>query len=70
MKKILNYLARLFSDKNGQPSAKRFACAIFGITAVILAACGYGVEIVAVFLAATLGENIAMIFEKRGKHGK
>jgi len=63
-KRFLKYLYDLFSDRAGYPSAKRFACAVFGVTAVILAFCHYGVDIVAVFVAATLGENIASIFEK------
>lgn len=64
MKNILTYLGKLFSDRTGDPSAKRYACALFGITAVVLAACGFGVEIVGVFVAAALGENITSIFEK------
>ena len=64
IKKILKYLYDLFSDRAGYPSAKRYACAVFGITAVILAFCNYNVDVVAVFVAATLGENIASIFEK------
>ncbi|MDL2295613.1 hypothetical protein LJC18_02255 [Lachnospiraceae bacterium OttesenSCG-928-E19] len=67
MKQILKYLAKLLADRNGIPSAKRHACALFVITAVALAFCGFGAELVAVFLAAALGENIATIFE-RGKH--
>lgn len=70
MKTILNYLARLFSDRTGDPSAKRYACALFAITSIILAACGYGVEIVSVFVAAALGENITSIFEKGDNDGK
>ena len=64
IKRILKYLYDLFSDRAGYPSAKRYACAVFGITAVILAFCNYNVDVVAVFVAATLGENIASIFEK------
>lgn len=67
MKKTTKYLAQIFSDKNGNPSAKRYACALFGITAVVLAACGFGVEIVALFIAAALGENITSLFEKGTK---
>lgn len=67
MKNIHKYLAKIFSDKNGNPSAKRYACALFGITAVVLAACGFGVEIVALFVAAALGENITSLFEKGQK---
>lgn len=70
LKSILNYLARLFSDRTGDPSAKRYACALFAITAIVLAACGYGVEIVGVFVAAALGENITSIFEKGESDGK
>jgi hypothetical protein len=66
MKAILKYIAQLLADRNGMPSAKRHACALFGITAVILAFFGYGAEIVAIFLAATVGENITTLFE-RGK---
>ncbi len=64
MTKILFYLEKLFADRAGNPSAKRYACALFGITAVVLAACGYGVEIVGLFVAAALGENITSLFEK------
>lgn len=64
MKNILNYLARLMSDKTGDPSAKRYACAVFAITGIVLAACGFGADIVVIFVAAALGENIASIFEK------
>lgn len=67
---ILKYLGRLFSDRTGDPSAKRYACALFGITAVVLAACGFGAEIVAIFVAAALGENITSIFEKGESDGK
>ena len=64
------YLAKLFSDATGDPSAKRYACALFAITAVVLAACGYGVDIVAVFVAAAVGENITSIFEKGDSDGR
>ena len=57
MKNAITYIAKIFSDKNGNPSAKRYACALFGITAVVLAACGFGVEIVALFVAAALGKT-------------
>ncbi len=67
MKNAIAYIAKIFSDKNGNPSAKRYACALFGITAVVLAACGFGVEIVALFIAAALGENITSLFEKGTK---
>ena len=61
------YLIKLFSDRNGDPSAKRHACALFGFTSVLLAFCGYGAELVAIFVMAALGENIATIFEKGRK---
>jgi hypothetical protein len=64
MKQVLTYLTKLFSDRSGDPSAKRYACALFAITAVVLAACGFGAEIIAIFVAAALGENITSIFEK------
>ena len=67
MKNTITYIAKIFSDKNGNPSAKRYACALFGITAVVLAACGFGVEIVALFVAAALGENITSLFERKEK---
>lgn len=67
MKNAITYIAKIFSDKNGNPSAKRYACALFGITAVVLAACGFGVEIVALFVAASLGENITSLFERKEK---
>lgn len=67
IKKILEYISKIFSDRAGIPSSKRYACAVFGITAVILAFCNYSVELVSAFLAATLGENIATIFEKDKK---
>ena len=44
MKNAITYIAKIFSDKNGNPSAKRYACALFGITAVVLTACGFGVK--------------------------
>ena len=61
------YLAKLFSDRSGDPSAKRHACALFGITAVALAFCNYSPELVAIFTLAALGENITSLFEKGGK---
>lgn len=64
IKRILKYLYDLFSDRAGYPSAKRYACAVFGITAVVLAFCHYGADVIAIFVAAALGENIASIFEK------
>lgn len=67
MKNIHKYIAKIFSDQNGNPSAKRYACALFGITAVVLAACGIDVEIVALFVAAALGENITSLFERKEK---
>jgi hypothetical protein len=67
IKNILTYLAKLFSDRSGDPSAKRYACALFGITAVVLAACGFGAEIIGIFVAGALGENIASVFEKGEK---
>ena len=70
MKQILNYLARLMSDATGDPSVKRYACALFAITAVVLAACGFGPEIVGIFAAAALGENITSVFEKGDNDGK
>ena len=70
IKQILNYLARLMSDRTGDPSAKRYACALFAITAVVLAACGFGAEIVGIFVAAALGENITSVFEKGENNGK
>lgn len=70
MKKIESYLARLFSDSTGDPSAKRYVCALFAITSIILAACGYSVDIIAIFVAAALGENITSIFEKGDNDGK
>ena len=65
MKNAITYIAKIFSDKNGNPSAKRYACALFGITAVVLAAYGFGAEIVALFIAAALGENITSLFERK-----
>jgi hypothetical protein len=35
-----------------------------------LAACGYGVDIIAIFIAVALGENITSIFEKGDNDGK
>jgi hypothetical protein len=67
---ILKYLARLFSDRTGDPSAKRYACAVFAITGIVLAACGFGPEIVGIFVAAALGENITSLFEKGDSNGK
>jgi hypothetical protein len=63
--RILKYLARIFSDSAGNPSAKRYACALFGFAAVVLAACGFGADIVGIFVAGSLGESIASVFDKR-----
>ena len=65
-----NYLERLFSDRSGDPSAKRYACALFAITGIVLAACGFGPEIVGIFVAAAVGENITSVFEKGENDGK
>jgi len=59
-----NYLARLFSDMTGDPSCKRYMCAIFGVSAVTFAALGYNAEIVAIFAVCAVGQNIASVFEK------
>jgi hypothetical protein len=58
-------LVNLFKDGDGDPSMKRYMCLAFAVTSIVLAARGYGFEIVAVFVAASLGENIASIFERR-----
>lgn len=70
MKKMMIYMAKLFSDCTGDPSAKRYACAVFIITGIVLAFCGYNTELVGIFVAAALGENIASVFEKGGNHDK
>ncbi len=70
MKRIILYIKQILSDRTGAPSAKRHACAVFGMTAVILAFANYSVEMVSAFLAAALGANIATIFEKGGKNGR
>ena len=67
MKMILKYLARILSDRCGEPSAKRYACAVFGITGIVLAFCGYNAELVAIFVIAAVGENVTSIFEKDKK---
>lgn len=67
---ILKYLARLFSDRTGDPSAKRYACALFSITAVVLAACRYDADVIGIFVLAALGENITSVFEKGDDDGK
>jgi len=64
------YLAKLFSDQTGDPSAKRYACALFVIAAIVFAACGYGADIVGIFVAAAVGENITSIFEKGNQNAK
>ncbi len=64
LKNIFCYLARLMSDASGDPSAKRYACALFAISSIVFAACGFGAEIVGIFAAAALGENITSVFEK------
>lgn len=64
-KRLLIYFVKIFADRTGKPSAARYARAMFGCTAVILAFFNYNVELVAVFLAAALGEKIATIFEQR-----
>ena len=65
IKAIGNYLARLFSDQTGDPSCKRYMCALFGITAIALAITSYDVTIVGIFVAAAVGENITSVFEKQ-----
>ncbi len=65
MKKTIKYLGRIFADVNGNPSSKRYACALFAITGIALGACGYGVEITGLFVCAALGGNITTIFEKK-----
>lgn len=69
MKKIQEYLVALLNDTAGRPSAKKCACAVFGLTAIVLAFCHYDAEVVALFLAATLGANIKGLF-KGGKNVK
>ncbi len=61
----MNYIAKIFQDRNGNPSSKRYACALFAITGIALGACGYGVEITGLFVCAALGGNITTIFEKK-----
>ncbi len=70
MTRLFKYLARLFCDKNGTPSARRYACALFGITAIVLAFCGYDTELVALFVAAAFGENIINLFKRGTKNDK
>ena len=70
MKVILNYLARLMSDQSGDPSAKRYACAVFTISSIVFAALGFGAEIVGIFVAAAVGENITSVFEKGERNDK
>lgn len=69
MKKITRYLLGLLNDPSGKPSAKKCACAAFGLTAIALAFCRYDAEVVGLFLAATLGANITGLF-KGGKNVK
>jgi|GEM_PF-6979141 len=64
MTNVLAYILKVFADKCGAPSSKRYACALFAITGVVLAALGYNAEIVAIFVIAAVGENITSIFEK------
>jgi len=64
-KPIGNYIARLFSDQTGDPSCKRYMCALFGITSIVLAVTSYDVTIVGIFVAAAVGENITSVFEKQ-----
>jgi len=59
-----NYLAKLFSDATGDPSMKRYMCVVFAVAGITFAACGYGIEVVACFITAALGENVTSIFEK------
>lgn len=70
MKRLLLYLGQMFCDKNGIPSAKRYACALFGFTAILLAFCGYDTELVALFVAAAFGENIINLFKRGTKNDK
>ena len=46
MRKFFTYLGRMFSDQNGNPLARRYACALFGITAIVLAFLNYDIELV------------------------
>ncbi len=69
MKKIQEYLLAILNDPAGRPSAKKCACAVFGLTAIVLAFCRYDAEVVGLFLAATLGANITGLF-KGGKNVK
>ena len=61
------YILKLLSGQGGKPSAKRHASALFGISAVVFAACGFDADIVGIFLAASIGGNIATVFEARKK---
>lgn len=70
MKRLLIYLIRMFNDKNGLPSARRYACALFGFTAILLAFCGYNTELVALFVEAAFGENIINLLKRGSKHEK
>ena len=70
MKILLTYLARLMSDRAGDPSAKRYACALFGISAVVFGALNYNTETIALFLMAALGESITSVFEKGKSNDK
>lgn len=69
MKKIQEYWLAILNDQSGRPSAKKCACAVFGLTAIVLAFCHYDAEVVGLFLAATLGANITGLF-KGGKNVK
>ena len=65
LKPIGEYVVKLFSDQSGKPSCKRYMCAIFGITSIVLAVAGYEVTLVGIFVAAAVGENVTSVFEKR-----
>jgi len=69
MKKIQEYITALLNGPEGRLSAKKVACAVFGLTAIVLAVCRYDAEVVGLFLAATLGANITGLF-KGGKNVK
>jgi hypothetical protein len=65
LKSIRDYILAVFTDVDDLPSCKRYMCAIFGITAVVLASLGYEATIVGCFVSAALAENITSVFERK-----
>jgi len=63
--KLLEYLHKIFSDADGNPSSKRWL-AFYGIViATILAFMKYDTEYVLIFIALTGSNSVVSVFEKK-----